>query len=1035
MDLTKPGSKGRSIRPGRLVLLLVAFFGLLLFYLTGALYFKTLSGADASGCRKVYMFPSYARIKSFDETHTKFASKYSLYLYREQNKDPIPNEDNQSLNGIPILFIPGNAGSYRQVRSIASETSNLYFDDNFSNVNSKNFDFFSADFNEDFTAFHGRTILDQAEYLNQAIKFILQLYENNVNPPKSVIILAHSMGGVVARVMVTLPNYVPESINTIITLASPHAAAPLTFDGDILKIYSAIDRFWLAGYQDKLENDDGSGKSGNDKELNNIAMERLANLSLVSITGGLLDTILPADYTTLGYLVPPSNGFTVYTTGIQNVWTPVDHLAIVWCGQLRRKISELLLDIADYESPYKTLPLSKRMLKMKKKLLTGFEEYLIPELTGNPQQQQDKINIKLDTQITQSTKKNGDNVLKFNPGHKNEFFHLIHLNKKTDSKFSLLSTVGFNSWSRFQSEQNNNPSILLCNNQDKSKKNEPVQGLIYDYTNELTQEYVALECIDVASDTVSVPRSHNSINKLSDSSLDGDHRPFTSIQYDQLILKNYDLILIGESSGNDDLIKDENFLIAESSEAKSTEYTLDSSLFLLFTTGNDISLSAKRPLSVNVKIPGAWSSLLAYKVEIKYHKGGREGETPEQEERTNFEPFIRQWSIEPYESKWHINILDKPKKSLIMTMHGIAPFTPFKTSVSHNMNLEIWNDSTENKDGELPLDVRVLIELFTSLRLLVLRYRLGVVAFGLIISLMVFLIQLIIYHKSHRWMSYVQGLQMCCKPIVLIGTFIILGVLGSIVNTDIVAVILNMIDPVVIQDPNEINISLHRQFKMNSFYLGLEEYGTLWFLGIIFYLMSIGINLVLYYIVDMIGQMMTKMLSWINFLESTGGGGLKRRIASTIIIILLLTFFLPFQFGYLVSVIVQVMSVIRLGKKEENYYNYQVSLLMMMLWILPINIPILIVFIHNFTVNWKTPFLSHHNFLAIIPILIMVERNSYMRGKLLPGKLTGWKNKISYGIIIYFICYSLIYGIRHTYWLHHLFNCMSSWILFLYYID
>ena len=34
-----------------------------------------------------YMRPSYARLNDFDTEHTRFASKYSLYLYREQGID------------------------------------------------------------------------------------------------------------------------------------------------------------------------------------------------------------------------------------------------------------------------------------------------------------------------------------------------------------------------------------------------------------------------------------------------------------------------------------------------------------------------------------------------------------------------------------------------------------------------------------------------------------------------------------------------------------------------------------------------------------------------------------------------------------------------------------------------------------------------------------------------------------------------------------------------------------------------------------
>lgn len=55
----------------------------------------------------------------------------------------------------------------------------------------------SVDFNEDFSAFHGQTMHEQAEYTNEVIKFLLKEYPKI----KEVPILAHSMGGIVARLV------------------------------------------------------------------------------------------------------------------------------------------------------------------------------------------------------------------------------------------------------------------------------------------------------------------------------------------------------------------------------------------------------------------------------------------------------------------------------------------------------------------------------------------------------------------------------------------------------------------------------------------------------------------------------------------------------------------------------------------------------------------------------------------------------------------------------------------------------------------
>ena len=42
---------------------------------------------DPKGCNMSYMSPMYAKLSDFDTEHTRFASKYSLYLYREEGVD------------------------------------------------------------------------------------------------------------------------------------------------------------------------------------------------------------------------------------------------------------------------------------------------------------------------------------------------------------------------------------------------------------------------------------------------------------------------------------------------------------------------------------------------------------------------------------------------------------------------------------------------------------------------------------------------------------------------------------------------------------------------------------------------------------------------------------------------------------------------------------------------------------------------------------------------------------------------------------
>ena len=273
------------------------------------------------------------------------------------------------MKGVPVLFIPGNAGSYKQVRPIAAEGATYFHDvlrhdQGAINAGARNLDFFTVDFNEDITAFHGQTMLDQAEYLNEAIAYILSLYHDprrserdpDLPDPTSVIILGHSMGGIVARTMLVMPNYQSNSINTIITMSAPHARPPVSFDAEIVRTYKKINDYWRQAYSQKWANNNP-----------------LWHVTLISIAGGGLDSVVPSDYASLESLVPDTHGFTVFTTSVPNVWTGMDHQAILWCDQFRKVVVRSLYDVIDVNRPAQTKPRADRMRVFKKWYLTGME--------------------------------------------------------------------------------------------------------------------------------------------------------------------------------------------------------------------------------------------------------------------------------------------------------------------------------------------------------------------------------------------------------------------------------------------------------------------------------------------------------------------------------------------------------------------------------------------------------------------------------------------------------------------------------------
>lgn len=97
-----------------------------------------------------------------------------------------------------------------------------------------------------------------------------------------------------------------------------------------------------------------------------------------------------------------------------------------------------------------------------------------------------------------------------------------------------------------------------------------------------------------------------------------------------------------------------------------------------------------------------------------------------------------------------------------------------------------------------------------------------------------------------------------------------------------------------------------------------------------------------------------------------------------------------------------------------------------MLWILPINLPILVVWVHNLAVHWLTPFSSHHNVLSIMPFILLVE--TLTSGKMVPRLRGGWRFVTS--ILLFGIAmYAAVYGVTYAYMLHHLVNIAVAWLV------
>ncbi|KAI0650404.1 GPI-inositol-deacylase [Trametes meyenii] len=287
---------------------------------------KTLS---PQGCRMSWMWPSYVLQSHFDHSWTPLARRYSLWLYREGNLE------NNELHGSPVLFIPGNAGSSHQVRSIASSAANQYFSapyqvsPDFKSGKYTGLDFFAVEFNEDLSAFHGPTLDSETVYASRAIDYILSLYPPNT----AIIVMGHSMGGIVATALLPNPN-----ISVIITMATPHTLPPVRFD-------RRIDRIYTDNLQDLASNP----------------------TPILSLCGGATDLMIPSESCILPVSSPdpatPAYRRTVFTSALEGCWTGVGHLAMVWCHQVRWRIARAALEVAAASSTQSRAAALERWLR------------------------------------------------------------------------------------------------------------------------------------------------------------------------------------------------------------------------------------------------------------------------------------------------------------------------------------------------------------------------------------------------------------------------------------------------------------------------------------------------------------------------------------------------------------------------------------------------------------------------------------------------------------------------------------------------
>ncbi|XP_013873264.1 GPI inositol-deacylase [Austrofundulus limnaeus] len=282
---------------------------------------ELLAGFEENRCSMTYMFeyPEYRRV-SLPRRVARLYPAYGLYLYGEG----LYAQETRALklSGAPVLFLPGNAGSYKQARSLGSvalrKAENL--------EGRMHLNVFTVDFNEELVALYGGSLLRQTHFLHESIKAILRLYKHLKTPPQSVAIVGHSMGGVVARALFTLPRFNPHLVSLIITQASPHQAPVLGLDPYLLDFYSAVRQRWV-------------------NQAN-----KLRNVTVLSVGGGHRDYQVRSGLTSLPCPPGDPNKLSLVVTAVPRMWVSTDHLSIVWCKELVLATVRAFFDLVEPET-------------------------------------------------------------------------------------------------------------------------------------------------------------------------------------------------------------------------------------------------------------------------------------------------------------------------------------------------------------------------------------------------------------------------------------------------------------------------------------------------------------------------------------------------------------------------------------------------------------------------------------------------------------------------------------------------------------
>jgi len=530
------------------------------------------------------------------------------------------------------------------------------------------------------------------------------------------------MGGLTSKLSFLQPNHPQNSVDTLITLSTPLEFPPLSLSRDVQKAYTQIDK--------AFESKEGS-----------------EDLLQISIAGGLLDNQISSDSALVG-----KSGFLKEVTSlVPGLWSSVDHLAVMWCDQLRSRIARggiwngmTMVNGAGY-GPDGEGDLNRRRELWRKTLGIGKDEEqvenweVLKEILGNANGIQEIID-----EIQGSELENVNRFRKEEKDGRNSkiLFPIKHFESSSSSKVSFLTNLNVGpdpiSGIGIYGFQIPEISVSICRNTSSQDSSSSIQ--CHSIPSHL---YSLLPPSPILKVSTNEEREKN----FPDPSVGYGTDPKAAIyeielQLEELKREGLGWILI-ESKGQ---------MKARGGDKGMYEITGGDGWFHLAERETDVKVLNESPLRLGgIYVPFSQqkqvlqsfrlskmdTSLLSYNIEL-VNSACSQAANPN--EKLNFGTMVKAVHKGSGDGKWFVSITSlfdpsstsTPNPETSLSLSGSTPFIlPAEASIS-GTTFSVYMDSIENGDKGVcsPFDgMRIKVDWGNSLGGLFMRYRTFLIGF------------------------------------------------------------------------------------------------------------------------------------------------------------------------------------------------------------------------------------------------------------------------------------------------------------------